>query len=97
MNRRTLRPVALLAALILSSAAVAATTEPGRNGATPVQTALPPAATNASRSGPTGNGMDAPGGIGPGFTNSENVAPGVVAPGTIGRNGIEPSGSSRKQ
>jgi hypothetical protein len=97
MNRQTLRSVALLAAVMLSASASAATTEPGRNGATLAQPALPPAATNPSRSGTTGNSMDAPGGIGPGFTKSEDVAPGVVAPGTIGPNGIEPARSSPKQ
>jgi hypothetical protein len=90
MNKRALPAAALLAAMILSVPAVAATSEPGRNGVRPVEPALPPAATNPQRAGPTGNAMDAPGGVGPGFTKSEDVAPGVVAPGTIGPNGIEP-------
>jgi hypothetical protein len=94
---RILRSTALLAAVTVAGAAIAATTEPGRNGLPLVDPALPPAATNASRSGPTGNDKDAPGGIGPGFTKSDDIAPGVVAPGTIGPNGIEPSGTSPKK
>jgi hypothetical protein len=95
MNRRTLGSAALWAALALSGAAGAATSEPGRNGLMPDDPTLPPAATNPNRIGATGNSKDAPGGIGPGF-KSEDVAPGVVAPGTIGPNGIEPSGDSTK-
>jgi hypothetical protein len=37
----------------------------------------------------TGNFQDAPGGVGPGFTNPEDFPQGLVAPGAIGRNGIE--------
>jgi hypothetical protein len=74
----------LIVALAPSIAQAAMVTEPGRNGVRPVQL-VPNSATGAS----SGGGMDAPGGVGPGFTKLRNIPPGIVAPGTIGRNGIE--------
>jgi hypothetical protein len=79
MNPHFMKSAAFAVALSLVTPAVAATSEPGRNGLPLVDPVLPPAATNASRTGATGNSVDAPRGIGPGFTKSEDVAPGVVA------------------
>jgi hypothetical protein len=73
----------LLIALSLPPAAVAATTEPGRNGARPIQ--VTPKGT--------GNNADAPGGVGPGF-DAKDAPNGIVAPGAIGPYGIEPQGNS---
>lgn len=84
---KCLRATVLAIPMFASTVAVPATvTEPGRNGQIPTQVA-PNAAPGAS----PGSGMDAPGGVGPGFTNRNDLPPGLVAPGTIGKNGISPT------
>jgi hypothetical protein len=78
----------VIAALTPTIVHAAMVTEPGRNGLRPVQVA-----PNTTAS--PGSNMDAPGGVGPGFTDQKNIPPGIVAPGAIGRNGIEPPDNTR--
>jgi hypothetical protein len=81
-----LRLIALIAAFAPTIVLAAMVTEPGRNGQVPAQVE-PNAAPGASPA----SGMDAPGGVGPGFTNRKDQPPGLVAPGAIGKNGIAPA------
>ncbi|WP_158815178.1 hypothetical protein [Methylocapsa sp. S129] len=74
----------MISALAPTIAYAAMVTEPGRNGLPPTQVV-----PNTAHGGSPGSSMDAPGGVGPGFTNQKNIPPGIVAPGAIGRNGIE--------
>ena len=91
MTKNIWKTVLVIAALMPTIAQAAMVTEPGRNGIRPVQL-VPNTANGAS----PGGSMDAPGGVGPGFTNLRDIPPGIVAPGTIGRNGIEaPDNSTR--
>jgi hypothetical protein len=73
-----------IAACAPAAAFAASVTEPGRNGSPPAHVA-----PNAAHGASPGSSMDAPGGVGPGFTNPRDLPAGIVAPGTIGRNGIE--------
>jgi hypothetical protein len=84
MTKNVWQTVLVIAALMPTIAQAAMVTEPGRNGIRPLQL-VPHTANGAS----PGSSMDAPGGVGPGFTNLRDIPPGIVAPGTIGRNGIE--------
>jgi hypothetical protein len=70
----------------------ATVTEPGRDGKTPIQVA-----PNSIPGTSPGSAMDAPGGVGPGFTSHNDQPPGIVAPGTIGKNGISPSDNGQSQ
>ena len=83
--------VLVIGALAPALAQATTVTEPGRNGLPPTQVA-PDRTTGAS----PGGAMDAPGGVGPGFTDPKNAPPGIVAPGAIGRNGIEPPDSNTR-
>lgn len=85
MIKNILKSTLVIAALAPTIAQAAMVTEPGRNGLPLVQVV-----PNTANGGSPGSGMDAPGGVGPGFTDQRNIPPGIVAPGAIGRNGIEP-------
>ena len=90
MTKSIWKSALIVVALAPTIAYAAMVTEPGRNGLRPVQL-VPHTANRAS----PGSSMDAPGGVGPGFTNLRDIPPGIVAPGTIGRNGIEAPDNAR--
>jgi hypothetical protein len=90
MTKNIWKTAFVIAALTPTIVYAATVTEPGRNGVRPVQVA-----PNRTSGASPGSNMDAPGGVGPGFTDLKNIPPGIVAPGAIGRNGIEPPDNTR--